>query len=280
MALTAVLLYFYFPSDVLTNYIQTRANNLNTNLSFSVERAKPWFPLGLRLWQTEVSTRKRPGVKLFKADSTIIRPDILSYLKGQGKYRFKSLAYGGDIKGFVFIKKNGVSRPFDTKIKFENIKVGAHKNLKELLGRHIDGVLDGYVNYRGSGKGIMDGAGEANLELSDGSLGLALPVLSIESIDLDNVIIDMHFKDRKVDFKRFELKGPLFKGRITGSIRINKKFSRSVIDLKGTVEIFSGFFKNNNAGLEIIGLIKNKLNKGKISFAIYGTIGAPKYKLI
>ncbi len=280
MALTAVLLYFCFPSDVLTNYIQARANNLNANLSFSVERAKPWFPLGLRLWKTEVSTKKRPGIKLFKADSAIVRPDAWSYLKGQGKYTFKSSAYGGAIKGFVVTKKNSTHRPFDGKIEFDNINVGAHKDLKELLGRHIDGVLGGYVNYRGSGKGIMDGAGEASLELSDGSLGLAFPVLSMESINLDNVTIDMHLKDRKVDFKRFELKGPLFKGKITGFLRINKKFSRSIIDLKGTVEIFSGFFKNNNAGLEIIGLLKNKLNKGKISFAIYGTIGAPKYKLI
>jgi hypothetical protein len=72
----------------------------------------------------------------------------------------------------------------------------------------------------------------------------------------------------------------LFKGKITGSVRINKKFSRSVIDLKGAVEVFPGFFKNNNAGLEIIGLLKNRMNKGKISFAIYGTIGAPKYKLM
>lgn len=277
VALTGVLLYFYFPSDVLTNYIQSRANNVNANLSFSIERAKPWLPLGLRLWQMEVSTKKRPGVKLFSADSTIVRPDILSFFKGQGKYMFKSFAYGGAIEGFVVTDTH---RLFDGKIEFDNINVGAHKDLKELLGRHIDGVLRGYVNFRGSNKDIMDGDGEANLELLDGSLEMAFPVLLMEAIDFNTVIIDMHLKDRKVDFKQFEFKGSLFKGTINGSLRINKKFSRSIIDLKGTVELFSGFFKNNNAGLEIIGFLKNKLNKGKISFAIYGTIGAPKYKLI
>jgi len=279
VALTAFLLYFCFPSDALNEYIQSRANNLNTSLYFSVERAKPWLPIGLRLWGTEVSTKNRPRVKLFKADSTVIRPDLWSFLRGEGRYRFKSLAYGGDIKGFVFIEENGVSENFDTRIEFENIKVGAHKYLKELLGRKIDGILGGYVNYKGSDKGIMDGAGEASLQLSEGRLELALPFLSMESVDFEDVIIDMYLKDRRVDFKRFELKGSLFTGTISGSLRLSNNLLRSAIDLKGTIELFSEFFKNNT-GLEVMGLLRSRMNKGKISFAVYGTLEAPKYKII
>jgi len=74
------------------------------------------------------------------------------FLRGEGRYRFKSLAYGGDINGAVFIKENGASENFDTRIEFENIKVGTHKYMKELLGRQIDGILGGYVNYKGSDK--------------------------------------------------------------------------------------------------------------------------------
>jgi len=245
VALTAFLLYLYFPSDVLNHYIQSRANNLHTSLYFSVERAKPWLPIGLRLWGTEVSTKDRPRVKLFKADSTIIRPDLWSFLRGEGRYRFKSLAYGGDINGAVFIKENGASENFDTRIEFENIKVGTHKYMKELLGRQIDGILGGYVNYKGSDKNIMDGAGEASLQLSEGRLELALPFLSMESVDFDTV----------------------------------NNLLRSAIDLKGTIELFSEFFKNNT-GLEVMGLLRSRMNKGKISFAVYGTIEAPKYKII
>jgi type II secretion system protein N len=279
VALTAFLLYLYFPSDVLNHYIQSRANNLHTSLYFSVERAKPWLPIGLRLWGTEVSTKDRPRVKLFKADSTIIRPDLWSFLRGEGRYRFKSLAYGGDINGAVFIKENGASENFDTRIEFENIKVGTHKYMKELLGRQIDGILGGYVNYKGSDKNIMDGAGEASLQLSEGRLELALPFLSMESVDFDTVVIDMYLKDRRVDFKRFELKGALFTGKISGSLRLNNNLLRSAIDLKGTIELFSEFFKNNT-GLEVMGLLRSRMNKGKISFAVYGTIEAPKYKII
>ncbi|MBN1227655.1 MAG: type II secretion system protein GspN [Deltaproteobacteria bacterium] len=279
VALTAFLLYFCFPSDALNEYIQSRANNLNTSLYFSVERAKPWLPIGLRLWGTEVSTKNRPRVKLFKADSTLIRPDLWSFLRGEGRYRFKSLAYGGDIKGFVFIEEDGFPENFDTRIEFENIKVGAHKYLKELLGRQIDGTLGGYVNYKGSDKGIMDGAGETSLQLSEGRLELALPFLSMESVDFEDVIIDMYLKDRRVDFKRFELKGSLFTATISGSLRLSNNLLRSAIDLKGTIELFSEFFKNNT-GLEVMGLLRSRMNKGKISFAVYGTLEAPKYKII
>jgi len=101
----------------------------------------------------------------------------------------------------------------------------------------------------------------------------------MESVDFDTVVIDMYLKDRRVDFKRFELKGALFTGKISGSLRLNNNLLRSAIDLKGTIELFSEFFKNNT-GLEVMGLLRSRMNKGKISFAVYGTIEAPKYKII
>lgn len=279
IALTAFLLYFCFPSEVLNTYIQSKANNLHTPLYFSVERAKPWLPFGLKLWKTEVSARNRPGVKLFKADSAIIRPDLWSIVRGEGRYRFKALAYGGNIKGVIAVKENGRIENFDTVIEFKDIKVGAHKYLEELLGRRIDGTLGGYVDYKGSDKGIMAGTGEASLELSKGSLELDLPVLSTESIDLDEVIIDMDLKGRRIDFKKFELRGDFFTGNISGILRLNNNFLRSSIDLKGTIDIFSEFFKNNT-GLEIMGLLRSRMKRGKISFAIFGTIEAPRYKIM
>ena len=275
---TVGLLYYRFPSDALRDYIQVRANNLNTPLFLSITRIRPWPPFGLRLGQTEISLKDKPNIRLFSADSLLVRAEVWSFLKGKGKYCFECLAYGGDLKGCIYFKKNSTTAPFDAKIELKNIRIGNYEHLEYLIGRHVDGILRGTVYYSGQDKNLINGAGEANLTLLDGRVELLLPILTLGSIEFNEVKIDMVLKKQKLNLARFELKGPRLKSTLSGTIGLKKEFAKSTLELKGTIEPFASFFKNAEGASGTMNLFKKRLRKGTLTFIIHGTLGEPKIR--
>jgi len=275
---TGGLLYYRFPSDVLRDYVQIRANNLNTPLFLSIGRMKPWPPFGVRLGQTEVSLKDKPDIKLFRADSVLLRAEAWPFFKGKGKYCFECLAYGGDLRGCIYFKKRGMTSPFNTEIELKNIRIGNYRYLKHPIGRHVDGILLGTVYYSGQYRNLIDGAGEANLTLQDGRVELLLPILTLESIEFDEVKIDMVLKKQKINLARFELKGPKLKGTLSGTIGLKRRFAKSTLELKGTIRPFASFFKSPEGLSRSMMFFKQRLRKGALTFIIHGTLGEPKIK--
>jgi len=276
--LAVFLLYYRFPSDALRDYLQIRANNLNTPLFLSIDRIKPWPPFGLRLWQTEISFKDKPAKVIFGADSLLFRPSAWSFFRGKGKYCFECLAYGGDISGCVYFENNNMAAPFTSEIELKDIRIGTYEYLKDLIGRHVDGILKGTINYSGQQKDLMNGVGEANLRLLDGRVELLLPILSLNSIDFNEVKINMDLKRQRINLKRLELEGPQLKGSLSGTIGLKRNFAKSTLDLKGRVEPFASFFKDAEGVSIAVRLFKKRLRRGTLGFIIRGTIGEPKIK--
>ena len=275
---TVGLLYYRFPSDALRDYLQIRANNLNTPLFLSIDRIKPWPPFGLKLGQTEIALKDKPDIKLFRADSLLVKPEAWSFLKGKGRYCFECLAYGGDVWGCVYFDKNGMKAPFNTGIELKGIRIGNYKGLRYLIGRDVDGILYGTIYYSGQRKNLIDGTGEVNLKLLDGRVDLLLPILPLGSIEFNEVKIDMALKKRKINLTRFELNGRQLKGTLSGTISLKEKFAKSTLDLKGTIEPFAAFFKNTEGAFSTLRFFKQMMRKGVLTFIVHGTLGEPKIK--
>jgi type II secretion system protein N len=271
-------LYYLFPSDALRDYLQARASTLNTPLLVSIEYIKPWPPFGLRLGQAEVSLKHKPARKIFGAERLLIKPEPWSFFKGQSKYRFECLAYGGNVRGHIHFRKTSTSGPFDTEIELKNIRIGSYGYLKDLLGRHVDGILSGTICYSGEQGDLLGGNGEASLRLLDGRVELLLPVLSLESIDFNDVKMDMVLEKQKMNLTRLELEGPQMKSTLSGTVSLKKDFGKSMLDLKGRIEPFASLFKDASGLQNIVQLFKRGLRKGSLAFVIYGTISEPKIK--
>lgn len=276
--LTVALLYYRFPSDTLRDYLQARANNLDTPLFLSIDRIKPWLPFGLKFRQTEISFKEKPNIKIFSADSLLVKPQAWSFFKGKSKYCFECLSYGGDIRGCIYFEKDRLTAPFNTEIELNTIRVGNYEHLKDLIGTHVNGILSGTICYRGQHKNLIDGAGEANLKLLDGKVDLLLPILSLESIKFNEVKIDMVLKTQKINLTHFELEGPLLKSTMSGTISLKKEFAKSTLDLTGKIEPFAAFFKNTEGVSNTVKFFKQRLRKGTLVFIIQGTIGEPKIR--
>ena len=281
--LMIVLLYYRFPSDALGDYLQSTADEINPRYHVLVGKVRPSFPFGVKFLKARVSFRENPGTSLFMAESLLIRPGLWSFLKGESKYRFDCLAYGGDIKGSVNFSDNGgeaSERPFTTSMELRDLRINDYEYLFTLIGRNVKGILGGIVKYSGQSNLLINGTGEANLRISDGSVELLQPIFSLESVSFDDLWIKMILDKTKIKLTHVELKGREIKGTLSGTIGLKQDFSRSRLALRGSIEPLEGFFKGENGAPRIMKLFKRRLRKGKLSFVIRGTPADPKIRFI
>jgi type II secretion system protein N len=272
------LLYYRFPSDALRDYLTITAHNLNNSTTLSIGQIKPSLPFGLKFGKTELILKDKPSIKLFRADSLLVKPDPWAFFKGKSKYCFECLTYGGDVRGCVNFKKNSMETLFDTEIELKNMQIAKHEHIKDLIGVQIDGILSATIFYKGQHKNLMGGTGGANLKLLDGKVELLVPILSLESIEFDEITSEMVLGKQTIHLKRLELIGPLLRSTLSGTIRLKKEFLKSSLNLKGTIKPFTSFFKSLGSVSNTVSFFKQRLKKGALNFIIHGTLAEPKIR--
>ena len=278
LILTVVLLYYRFPSDALRDYLQSMAHRANPPLALSVDSLELSLPVGLKLMETQVALKNIPDRIIVRADSLLVRPQLWSLFRGKPRYRFHCVAYGGDLVGSVYVEKDGTRDFIDTEIDLRNIHVGDHAYLSQLIGRHVEGTLNGTVSYRGQRNPLVDGSGQANLRLSQGRVELLEPFITLESIDFNEMEIEIILKKQNVNLSRLELKGQQLHGTLSGTITLKQELAKSRLDLKGTIEPFAGLFKGPAGAGDTVQFFKQRLKGGAFPVVIQGTVGEPKVK--
>ena len=271
-------MYYHFPSDALRDYLQSMAQRTNPPLALSVDSLELSFPIGLKLMETQVALKDLPDKNIIRADSLLVRPQVWSLFRGKPVYRFHCTAYKGDLVGSVYVEKDGTRDFIDARIDLSNIHVEEHAYLSHLIGRHLEGTLDGTVSYKGQRNPMVDGSGQANLRLSQGRVELLQPFITLESIDFNEMEIELVLNKEQINLSRLELKGQQLHGTLSGTITFKQKLAKSRLDLRGTVEPFAGLFKGPAGTGDTVQFLKQRLQGGAFPVVIQGTVGEPKIK--
>jgi len=261
-----------FPAEVFTEYLIGSVNKVNPRYRLSVQSANLSLPFGVRFQQADLFLKETPDMEVFSADSLRISPEIWSFLKGQSGFVFNCNAYGGNLKGWFRFPNNGIMHPFSASIKLKDVLIEDYTYFSVLIRRNSTGVLSGVVMY----DGLTDGTGEVNLKITDGRLELQEPFFNLDSVEFEELLIKLALKEQKIDLSHVKLKGQEIQGTLSGTIRLNRDFPESSLDLKGTMEITSSFFKGGMKNSDIARFQEEPL---KLPFVIYGTIREPKFKL-
>ena len=280
LLLTLGLLYYRFPSDAFRDYLQTSAARVNPGIVLSIERVSPTYHLGIRLLGTQVSHKGILRGHLFKAENLLIRPDMWSLFQGKWKLLFDGLAYRGSIKGSAKFVERGIKAPFKLSVELKEIHIDDYENLRGLIGRHVKGGMSAVISYSGSYDALMNGAGEARLTLSNGQVELLQPILNLKAIDFREIGAKMVLRNGRIELTQAELKGPNMQGTLSGVVMLNRDFSKSSLELKGTMEPLGDFYKSLAGNLGETKFFKQRLKGGKISFMIQGAVGQPQIRFI
>jgi len=278
LIITAGFLYLRFPSDVISDYLRNAVNKPNIPIVLSIDQITPWPTLGLKVDGAEISLKDASAPNLFEAESIIVRPEIWAFVKGSGRYCFQCQAYGGDIKGCVQFRQRAVTPPFYAEMELKDVQIGGNKYLEELAGRRIQGNLTGTLYYSGQANNPISGDGGANLRLLDGAIELLLPLLGLDSISFNEIVIDVVLKKRMIHIARCDLSGDQLKGKVSGDISLRKQIERSSLNLRGELEPFAAFFTSAEGDSSTMNILKKRLKRGALSFVIRGTLREPKVR--
>ncbi|MBW1998509.1 MAG: type II secretion system protein GspN [Deltaproteobacteria bacterium] len=275
IGLTLALLYYRFPSEAVRDFLLAKAGSMAPGIRVSLGEVSPSLRFGLRLRDIEIAQRRGTSSPALRLEEFFIRPAVRSFVQGQLEWCFEGSFYGGVVKGCIRLNGEGLEKSFATTILLEHVVLDQKNPLVGLAGRPVEGTLGGEIFYEGPPGPWEGGRGKADLAITGGRFELLNPVLGLESIDFGEVRLRATLDDGKIMLGSLDLRGKQMHGTMSGEVYLNRDIIQSRLNLKGTLEPYSGFFKEIKASPKSMSLIKKQLKKGKLPFLIQGTIAEP-----
>ena len=276
IAITALFIYYLFPSDAVKKHLAFNFNKTNPNFNIKIDFIKPAFPPGLTLYN--VSLYHLTDL-LFDVKQIKIIPDLLSFFGTKTTFSFKGKAYEGILEGNgALIKKPGIKNMDGHKIivktKLYGINIKNISTIQRLAGREITGILDGsfLFNNRES-----TGTLRADIHISDCEVELLLPVFNLKSVTFTDIKTKAVINNEKIQVNECIVKGNQADGRISGSVNVKNPPGQSVLNLTGTIKPNQKFIENLQKSFPVKLLLKT--GEGGLPIRLYGTIDQPCFSL-
>ena len=275
---TLALLYYLFPAQAVEEFVDNSVSRINPELGFKAETIRPWIPAGLRINAGQIYLKDTSVPAVFEADSMYIGPRILKLIRGVYSIDLSGTAYKGEIKGFLHTEE-GDGETYESELSFKGFDLADYEFLAEKLKHRVIGKLSGDIVYA-KDSANAGGNGKVDLRLTDGQLQFQAPIFGIGSVDLQNIDLQLELRNREITIVKAELAGSEVKASMTGSIQLQSDIKFSQLNLKGTLEPLAEFYKNYPEIRELLKSMKKKVKRGQYFFAITGTIGEPKFRLL
>ncbi len=276
---TVVLLYYLFPAQAVEEFVDYRIRRMNPAFGFKAEKIRPWIPAGLRLKASQIYLADSSTPAVFKADSIYIGPQILKLIRGIYSFDLAGTAYKGDLEGWLDSKDED-GKTFESELVFKDIDLAGYEFLIDKFKHRITGKISGEIEYSNDSAGPAGGNGKAHLRLNNGQLQLQTPISGFSSVDLQNIDMELELHNRKITIVSTELAGSEVKGSMNGFIQLQADIMRSQISLTGTLEPLAEFYKNYPEIRELLKSMRKRVKRGQYFFAITGTLGEPRFKLL
>ena len=274
--LSGFFLYLSFPSDTICRYLKGLATRFAPAVALSVEKVRPAFPFGLKLEDTDVRLRERPGTPLFMADTFVIMPSVQTLTLRKPAFRFDCQGvYGGEMRGVVAFKTFSLAGPLQSDIEIRRVQLGQYPHLDEWLNVGLTGVMSGTVLYACTQGDFLSGSGEGDLSILDSSVRFAQPFLGMESVHFDRIDARMALDKQRISLETCNFMGEQLQGKASGTIDLKQTVDQSTLDLTVTLETFSAL--SDDPGLfDVVGLFGQGMYEGNLTIFIRGTVSQPR----
>jgi type II secretion system protein N len=276
--ITLALLYYLFPAQAVEEFVDNSISRINPQLGFKADKIGPWIPAGLRILTGQIYLTDSSAPAVFKADSMYFGPQLLKLIRGVYSIDMSGTAYKGEINGSLFTE-DGNGEAFESELSLKDFDLAEYEFLSEKLQHRIIGKLSGDIDYAKDSPNT-GGNGKVGLQLTDGQLQFQAPIFGIASVDLQNIDLQVELHDREITIVRAELAGSEVKASMTGSIQLQTDIKLSQLNLKGTLEPLAEFYKNYPEIRELLKSMKKRVKRGQYFFAVTGTLGAPRFRLL
>ncbi len=272
-AVTAIFLYYLFPSDTVKEYISFNLKNANPDFAISIDTIRPVFPPAIRL--RAVSFYYAKGA-LFDAEQVTVAPKLLSLFRQKKIFSFKGSLNEGNFEGNIEISKNKPVPQTKIDARLSGIRISDIPGIQNMSDRKLSGRLDGKIVYENKG---TTGTANAELTISDGIVELLTPIFTLESITFRSLEADVTINKQKLRINKCTIKGQQMDGNILGSVRLKDPLGTSILNLRGTIKPQRAFLADLRKSFPVNLLPKKLLAKNGFPITLKGTIEKPSFSL-
>jgi len=268
----AVLFFLYalFPSDMVKEYLADRVRQTHPNLTVKMDRVRPVFPPGLKLYEVSVY---HLGQHIAELEDLRVKPDILSLFSATNHLTFNGEGYGGILKGSIDLTRNDSQEDMVVDADLTGVQVSRIEALSSLTTHKISGNLNAKLTFKAN---VPGEALTGNLTLTKGQIEFSAPIMKQNSINFDTIEAEMIFDGKSLTIKRCRLDGNLLDADVSGSIKFTGLSARKILDLSGTLKPHETLLVKLGRNVSQLIERRNLENQG-IAFKINGPLDSPRY---
>jgi type II secretion system protein N len=276
--LVLILLYIRFPSGAVRDYVEGEFRSLLAPLELRVGSVDPDFPPGLVFEDLRLSRRETPDKTVFAATDLKVRPEVGKLFRGIPAARIHLSALGGSASVLVSFSDRRLTGDIALDLELKGIRLEENRLLQDFLGRRVQGIVEGTVNFAGRPVDLWTGEAEVRLVARDGDVEIMQPLLGRDNMEFSKVLLIGGLKGGRFRLNTGDIEGPDYRGSLTGWVFPEANLSASRLDLQGWIELFPSFFARKGSP-NTLNFIRQRLNRGKLNFSILGTAAKPVLNL-
>jgi len=271
---TIFFLYYLFPGEALTKYINYQVSGISSDVKFSIQDIGPDFPPGIKIDVLEVNFQNQVFAG---ADVLQIFPSYLSLASPEKTFSFKGKTYQGSLNGTVSVSQTTSNNAIAIDAAFQDIQISDIPVVKKLESYQVKGLGQGTIVF--NNKESSYGKGNADIKISDSSIKFNPSLFGVEQLSFSSVNAELEMENKLLKIKNLDFESKDLTGNVTGTISLRQPVDKSLINISGEIKPHPSFIKQMGS-IFPIDLISNKKNqKGAIPFRVTGSFDRPNFSL-
>jgi type II secretion system protein N len=269
---TVFFLYYLFPGDAVTAYINYQINNMSPDVQLSIREIKPVFPPGMKLIAPNLI---RQNQSVIGAEFLDIRPSYLSLFKNAKTFFIHGDIYEGILNSSIRIANISANPEYDFDLTFDGIQISKIPIMEEYEDYQISGLAEGNFVY--NNKEDKAGKGSANIIVTGSTVKFTPALFGLEQLDFKMINADFVILNQRVTLKKLDLDSRDVSANATGSFILRNPIDKSTINIQGEIKLHPSFLKQLGSVFPVELIPKQRSKTGGIPFRITGSIERPNF---
>lgn len=267
-------LYLLFPVQTFKSFSTDLINRLFPGHVTTVDSWHYQFPLTLVVTNLQLQARKQV-IEADKANIILQQTTITPRLRSRGTtFCLNITAYGGTHQATLEFDRRRRTFSLPT-IEIKELDLAKLSWLQNQARRDISGLLTATGSYVGKkDRGLSGGTGQGKIHLTNGTIKLLYPILSLKNIDVANGDTIIELQDQKLLLTQGQFSGEELEGTFTGQVDLR---GPSLADMQlaftGTLMPLPPLLKKTKQAQALP--IQLQQNQSPLPFQLKGTIGQP-----
>lgn len=272
--ITVVFLYYLFPGDAVTAYINYKINNMSPDVRISISGLQPDFPPGVKLLGPDLLYRNQP---VAGADLIRIKPAYLSLFSGNKTFFVNGDIYTGNLDSVIRLADFSANPAFDAEATFANIQISQIPILEQFQSYQIAGIASGQLLF--DNKEVKAGKGNAQILVTDATVEFTPALFGLEQLTFKSINTDFEISGQRVVVKKFDVDSRDVSASASGSIILRTPVNKSTINIRGEFKPHPAFIKQLGNLFPVEMLSRRQTASGGLPFRITGSLEQPNFAL-